>query len=110
MIDWTRIADLRLEIGNDSFAEVVDLFLEETDEVVLRLVPGKAMHLLADDLHFLKGSALNLGFSDLALLCADGEREANLGGGGVIDLPGVVRSYQASKAAFLDGLSEAAAA
>ncbi len=110
MIDWTRIADLRLEIGDDNFAEVVDLFLEETDEVVLRLLPGRPMHHLADDLHFLKGSALNLGFSDLATLCADGERQASPGGNGVIDLSGVVRCYHASKAAFLDGLSDAAAA
>lgn len=37
MIDWERVADLRSEIGDDGFDEVIALFLEETDEVIARL-------------------------------------------------------------------------
>ena len=38
MIDWTRVKELQDEIGADDFAEVVQLFLEETDAVVERLI------------------------------------------------------------------------
>jgi histidine phosphotransfer protein HptB len=110
MIDWTRVADLRSEIGEDSFVEVIDLFLEETDEVTLRLSrvsPGPGT---GRDLHFLKGSALNLGFHDLAQLCADGERLAGANEGLGVDLGRILRCYQASKICFQDGLAQASAA
>ena len=37
MIDWTRAGELRSEIGDDGFAEVVELFLDEVEDVVMRL-------------------------------------------------------------------------
>ena len=73
MIDWTRVARLREELGDEDFAEVADLFLEEVDEVVDRMHAAQGPEQLAADLHFLRGSALNLGFRDLAQLCAEGE-------------------------------------
>ena len=33
MIDWKRVRELRDEIGEEDFSEVVDLFLEEVEEV-----------------------------------------------------------------------------
>lgn len=74
MLDWTRIEELREEVGHDAFAEVVDLFLEEVGGVLERLDPGAAT--IEDDLHFLKGAALNLGFAELADLCNAGEQAA----------------------------------
>jgi HPt (histidine-containing phosphotransfer) domain-containing protein len=62
-------------------------------------------------LHFLKGSALNLGFSDLALLCQTGERLAAQGDIST-DLNQIRAVYAASKMAFtagLDGLTTSAA-
>jgi histidine phosphotransfer protein HptB len=110
MIDWTRVSDLRSEIGDDSFAEVIDLFLEETDEVIARLAKGDSRISVGADLHFLKGSALNLGFSDLAALCQDGERRAATGDAHMVDMGRIVACYQASRQAFEGGLAGRTAA
>jgi HPt (histidine-containing phosphotransfer) domain-containing protein len=104
MIDWGRVAELRDEVGAENFSEIVALFLEEADEATQRpLVPGDARS-LESLLHFLKGSALNLGFSDLALLCQRGERLAAQGDTST-DLNQIRAVYAASKAAFTTGLS-----
>jgi histidine phosphotransfer protein HptB len=110
MIDWTRVSDLRAEIGDDSFAEVTELFLEETDEVIARLSGTGLTPGIGHDLHFLKGSSLNLGFSDLAELCQDGERRAMAGEGASVDLGRILDCYAASKAGFLHGLERQSAA
>lgn len=103
MIDWARVAELRDEIGAEDFAEVVLLFLEEADEVVARLPGCTDAASLESALHFLKGSALNLGFQTLAQLCQDGERLA-AAGNPAIDRAAVAAAYEASKAAFDAGL------
>jgi HPt (histidine-containing phosphotransfer) domain-containing protein len=79
MIDWDRVASLRGEIGAADFTEVVEMFLAESDAVVARLLAGKPDPTLESDLHFLKGSALNLGFRHLAALCSAGEKRAAVG-------------------------------
>ena len=95
MIDWARVNELREEIGAEDFIEVVDLFLEEADEVV-----GRFGDLRDDEvgaaMHFLKGMALNLGFSAFAQLCQRGEA----GGAGSVARSDLVASYLASKQAF----------
>lgn len=101
MIDWNRVDELRSEFGSDGFAEVVSLFLEEADEVVAVLGPGLPPSEVEVRLHFLKGSALNLGFRELAGLCQDGERRAAQGHGGIVDLLPVASSYQRSRDTFL---------
>jgi hypothetical protein len=40
MIDWKRVEELRTEIGNDGFAEVAEMFLEEAEATVQTLVSG----------------------------------------------------------------------
>lgn len=102
MIDWARIAELREEVGPDSFDEVAALFLEESDEAVQRLSAGAGAAGLESGLHFLKGAALNLGFSRLAGLCQEGERRAAQGACD-IDLDQIRAAYQASRAAFEAG-------
>ena len=101
MIDWQRVEDLQNEIGAEDFTEVVDLFLEEVDEVVHRLRTAPDPTRYEDDLHLLKGSALNLGFQSLALFCAEGEKLAASGRGDTVDITGVIASYGASKSEFL---------
>jgi HPt (histidine-containing phosphotransfer) domain-containing protein len=98
MIDWDRVASLRAEIGADDFAEVADMFLVEADEVIERLLAGSAGAELEAHLHFLKGSALNLGFADLAVLCSEGEKRA--AGGEAVDVARVIRCYASSRLAF----------
>ena len=65
MIDWSRVQELRREIGEEGFAEVVELFLDEVETVIGRLAAGSG-NISAEDMHFLKGSALNLGLQNLA--------------------------------------------
>lgn len=103
MIDWTRVTELRDEIGGEDFAEVVSLFLEEADEVVRNLPASTDAKAIESALHFLKGSALNLGFAELAHLCQEGERQAAAGDPSV-DVARVIAAYDASKAAFEIGL------
>jgi HPt (histidine-containing phosphotransfer) domain-containing protein len=98
MIDWDRVASLRAEIGEDDFLEVAEMFLEEADDVIERLLAGRPGSSLAADLHFLKGSALNLGFADLAGLCSEGEKLADAGA--PVDVPRVIRCYASSRLAF----------
>lgn len=104
MIDWERVQELRSEIGPDSFMEVVEMFLEEADGVAERLSRGIPDAELEAELHFLKGSALNLGLDDLAGLCQAGERAAAKGDAGSVDTTNVMQVYAASKSALLGGL------
>ncbi|RVT83472.1 Hpt domain-containing protein [Rhodobacteraceae bacterium CCMM004] len=73
-IDWTRVWQLQADLGAGEFAELVELFREETDAhlVVLRGSPGTEE--MADALHALKGCALNLGFGGVAEICGAAER------------------------------------
>ena len=109
MIDWSRVQELRREIGEEGFAEVVELFLDEVETVIGRLAAGSG-NISAEDMHFLKGSALNLGFRELAALCQDGERHCNAGQGAAVDLAPLLRLYRESKAAFEAGLRRSTAA
>lgn len=108
MIDWKRVEELREEIGADGFAEVADMFLGEADGAVQALVAGLQADKVEDQLHFLKGSALNLGFSDLAAICQEGERQAAAGQGASVDIAQVAAVYQASRDCLLGGLANAA--
>jgi HPt (histidine-containing phosphotransfer) domain-containing protein len=109
MIDWGRVAELRAEIGEDSFGEVIALFLEETDEVTGRL-SATAPEALGRDLHFLKGSALNLGFAELGQLCEEGEWHCRMGAPDKVERQVILDSYAASKAAFQESLPQQSAA
>jgi HPt (histidine-containing phosphotransfer) domain-containing protein len=100
MIDWNRVIELRNEIGADDFDEVVQLFLEETDEVVANINRNKSAQTIETALHFMKGSALNLGFCELAALCHTGEKAAAAGDYDGIDLAALIAAYDASKRAF----------
>lgn len=106
MIDWTRIATLREEIGSDCFEEVVALFLEEVEESIARLRSGLPDTSLGPELHFLKGCALNLGFCEFSSLCQEGEALCETGQETLVDLAAILTSYDRSKSAFLKGLEQ----
>jgi len=109
MIDWSRVNDLRREIGESSFAEVTEMFLDEVETVLARLGSQTAAQALAEDMHFLKGSAWNLGFQDFGAVCQDTERRATAGTITAPEIPALLHSYARSKAAFLEGLAVAPA-
>ena len=101
MISWDRVAELREEVGEDDFAEVVEMFLDEVEGVLNRLRDAAVPATLEGDLHFVKGSALTLGFRQLSQVCRIGERQAAEARFDAIDLPGVLATYDASKAEFI---------
>ncbi|MEZ5716512.1 MAG: Hpt domain-containing protein [Paracoccaceae bacterium] len=110
MIDWNKVLELRGEIGDEDFSDVVDLFLEEVDEAMTQLRAGLPQEKWECCLHFLKGSALNLGFQAFSALCASGEAAAAAGDFAAVDMGQVIASYDASKAAFLAELDQRLAA
>ena len=95
MIDWDRINELRDEVGEDDFRDVLGMFFEEVEAVLDGLSPGPT---LARDLHFLKGSALNIGMKDVSDLCREYEQRLNEGTAVADETSAIVSAYQASKA------------
>jgi len=76
VIDWSRVAELHEEVGDEALAEVLNLFASEVDEGLARLAEATSPKALAAEFHFLKGAALNLGLDEVARLCAAGETAA----------------------------------
>ncbi len=110
MIDWKRVSELRSEIGEPDFDEVVELFLEEVEGLLSRLKTDPKPELFHEDLHFLKGCSANLGFGALATMCLSGETIAAGGAPEKIDLPSIFDCYERSKTQFFDGLESGLAA
>lgn len=104
MIDWTRIKQLRDEIGEEDFPEVVEIFIEEVSEMIDSLRTAPKLATLGEDLHALKGSALNLGFRAFAEMCQTGETRAANGRAEEIVLEPILRCYDDSRDVFLAGL------
>ena len=74
-IDW-HIADALLEeVGPEDFAEIVGLLLSEIEEAAHGLASFASGQDLSDALHGLKGNVLNLGFQNVAAMCAKGEAD-----------------------------------
>ena len=110
MIDWRRVEELREEIGADGFVEIADMFLDEAEQAVRALQSGIGGAQIEGQLHFLKGSALNLGLSELAAICQEGERKAATGLGGSIDVDQVAAVYRESRRQLLKRLATDSAA
>ena len=72
MISWDRVRELKAEVGEEDFAEIVSLFLSETEEALVLLSETRSPDEAEAVLHGLKGSALNLGFQSMAALCHEG--------------------------------------
>ena len=105
MINWDRVEELRDEIGAEDFAEVVELFLEEVEQVIDKLSRAPDVNTLGDDLHFLKGSAMNLGFQALGKICQSEERKAARGAAAEVEIGPVIETYEMSRTTFLDALA-----
>lgn len=99
MINWSRVNELREEVGQEDFDEVVTLFLSEVEERLEEMII--AARNSEDDMHFLKGSALNLGFVQLAELCQKGETMASSGSAPTITAEEIIAVYTESKTHFL---------
>lgn len=101
MIDWSRVLELREEVGEEDFDEVFELFLEEVEDALAPMRDDAfATETLEQDLHFLKGSAMSVGFSDFADLCKEGEYKARDGQDNQVSISGIVSVFDRSKAVF----------
>ena len=107
MIDWNRISELHEEIGEDDFHEIVELFLEEVEDALTRLDNSDSAALSAD-LHYLKGSSLNLGFESLADLCKAGE--AAISAGLPVNVSDFSATFHKAREVFALGISQDLAA
>ncbi|MFT6022605.1 MAG: HPt (histidine-containing phosphotransfer) domain-containing protein [Ascidiaceihabitans sp.] len=107
MIDWGQVKSLRDEVGPEDFEEVVELFLEEVEEVIERLKCNSDTATLEEDMHFLKGSAMNLGFEKFSKLCQAGENLSAKGQADELDVGSVLDCYASSKIVFLTDLPTA---
>ncbi|WP_170426278.1 Hpt domain-containing protein [Ruegeria arenilitoris] len=106
MINWSRVRQLRDEVGASEFDEVVEIFLDEVQEALTRLCNDTARAEFEQNLHFVKGSALSLGFETLAKLCQDGERQSAQGQSQTVDLSIILSTFKDSTAAFKSGLDD----
>lgn len=100
MIDWSRVRILCEEVGREDFEEVVVLFFEEMDGALNRLRQSPDLLRLEGDLHFLKGSALNFGFTRFSELCEAGEGLCAHGQAWKIELDPIILSFDRSRALF----------
>ena len=108
MIDWNRLNALRDDIGEEEFAEVAALFIREIAETltILQADPEAAT---AEDFHFLRGSAVNLGLTRLAEACTRAEAACNMGT--APDITDVANAFGAAVSAIgpqVPGLTPAA--
>ena len=101
MIDWNRVSELREEIGQEDFVEVIDLFVDEVDTEIAELRHSADVNALKGRLHFLRGSALNLGFSALAQMCQTTESFVEKRAANDTDIGAILACYHASKSEFL---------
>lgn len=106
MINCSRVRQLRDEVGASEFEEVVNIFLEEVNEALTRLRNDTARTEFEQNLHFVKGSALSLGFEALAKLCQDGERQSAQGNSQVVDLANILSVFERSASEFKTGLGD----
>lgn len=103
MIDWAQVKQLEEDVGAEDLTEVIDVFLEEVDEAVasLRTSAPQVDDDISATLHFLKGSAYNLGFKSFGDYCGEGEKLANNGNGTFVDFQKVISLYDNSRAQFI---------
>ncbi|CUH49911.1 Hpt domain-containing protein [Ruegeria atlantica] len=104
MINWSRVRQLRDEVGASEFDEVVQIFLDEVNEALTLLRNDTARTEFEQNLHFVKGSALSLGFETLAKLCQDGERQSAQGDSQAVDFANILSIFERSTAEFKAGL------
>ena len=99
MIDWNRVSELREEVGEADFGEVLDMFFEEVAAVLEELGSGST-DATKSELHFLKGSAMNIGMSDVSSLCREFETALAADPKEVVDIDAIRQAFLASKEAI----------
>ena len=76
MIDWNRVIELRDQLGPEELLPIIDMILVEI-EAHLFALDSRTLH-LAEDLHLLRGLALNIGFAEFCAQCLRAEQQLAL--------------------------------
>lgn len=97
-MDWTRIDELREEVGDEALEEILEVFISEIDDFLDTLKGRDDNTSLAGDLHFLRGAALNIGFKSLAEACQAGESLIKSGRRDEVDISGIFTKYDECRA------------
>lgn len=71
MIDWQRIEELKEDFGPDGLEDLLPVFVEEIQTAIAELSSDCGNQDIAAKAHFIKGSAANLGLTELTKLCAE---------------------------------------
>lgn len=103
MIDQSRLDELRAEIGSEDLAEVIGMFCEEVEEALSKL-GGTSAEDTVNHLHFLKGSALNIGLTSVSDLCRSEELRLRQDPTAQPDIDAIKSAYAHTKPALLDSL------
>ena len=101
MLDWDRIAELREDVGEENFAEVLVLFVEEV-AAALDALGVNDQAALAATLHSLKGSAMNIGLSRVGALCLEGEASLRADPLASLDIAEIRSAFDASRTEIAD--------
>lgn len=99
MINRARIEELRDEVGAEDLAEVVAMFCEEVEETLDRIA-AHPYPAFADNLHFLKGSALNIGMSEVGELCQAFEKSLRTDPSDIPDIGLIAAAFHKARAAL----------
>lgn len=103
MIDWDRVHDMRAELGAEEFAPLAEQFLTEIEARLMCL--GRSPAQLMLDLHFLHGSALNIGFREFAALCLAGEGHLRDNRCDMVSRPDLLACFVATRQAYRRNLA-----
>jgi HPt (histidine-containing phosphotransfer) domain-containing protein len=99
-VDWERLNSLRDDIGPEDFADVVLLFIAEIGEKLDDMGRDKTAATV-EDFHFLRGSAANLGFTDMVAACEIAEAACRAG-----ETPDVAAVAQGFENALSEALTQ----
>lgn len=107
MIDWTKLNDLRSNIGDKDFSDLAHLFVTEMGERLAQIAaaPSKAT---VEDFHFLRGGAANLGLLTMVAACHAAETACRAGG--TPDIAAVSHAFGAAVSAIQTELPDIASA
>lgn len=102
MLDWTRISELQNDLGEDGFAEMAVMFLDEIEQALHGLPGARADPVrLAETLHMIKGCALNVGLGAVASHAAQLEHQTPSATGLDQDFQALQQKFFASRREFL---------
>ncbi|MEH6674258.1 Hpt domain-containing protein [Sulfitobacter sp.] len=101
MIDWEQISVLKEAVGPSAFEEIIVVFFLEVEEAKSKLRDSRATKTIRDTLHFVKGSALSLGFIEFSEHCLRAEKELALGKSMQPLIEDLFTIYEKSKLQFL---------